>query len=172
MNYKLNYSDELYHHGIKGMKWGIRRYQNEDGSLTPEGKVRYNKSEETKDYAKRLNAIDKRLANDRYTVDDSKFKVFSKATEAEKAEARKNIANGEKEVKQIIKEATKAGYSVQSKEVARAATAGKAIADEILLASGATLGLQVLGIPMVVLGTGNNYVSGKKYRVGEEDKRK
>lgn len=29
---------ELYHHGIKGMKWGRRRYQNKDGSLTPAGK--------------------------------------------------------------------------------------------------------------------------------------
>ena len=26
---------ELYHHGIKGQRWGIRRFQNEDGSLTP-----------------------------------------------------------------------------------------------------------------------------------------
>lgn len=29
---------ELYHHGILGMKWGIRRYQNKDGSLTAAGK--------------------------------------------------------------------------------------------------------------------------------------
>jgi len=32
---------ELYHHGIKGQRWGIRRFQNEDGSLTAEGMKRY-----------------------------------------------------------------------------------------------------------------------------------
>lgn len=32
---------ELYHHGIKGQRWGIRRFQNEDGSLTAEGRQRY-----------------------------------------------------------------------------------------------------------------------------------
>ena len=36
--------NELYHHGIKGQKWGVRRYQNKDGSLTAAGKNRnYNK---------------------------------------------------------------------------------------------------------------------------------
>lgn len=34
--------DQLEHWGIKGMKWGIRRYQTKDGSLTPEGRKRYN----------------------------------------------------------------------------------------------------------------------------------
>lgn len=34
---------EFYHHGIKGMKWGVRRYQNADGSLTPEGQKRYDR---------------------------------------------------------------------------------------------------------------------------------
>lgn len=34
---------ELCHYGIKGMKWGVRRYRNEDGSLTPAGEKRVNK---------------------------------------------------------------------------------------------------------------------------------
>lgn len=33
----------LVHHGIKGQRWGVRRYQNEDGSLTPAGEKRYNR---------------------------------------------------------------------------------------------------------------------------------
>ena len=47
-------SDELYHHGIKGQKWGRRRYQNKDGSLTAEGRKRYTDSiADTKTYTKK-----------------------------------------------------------------------------------------------------------------------
>ena len=35
--WQYTYQDELYHYGKKGQKWGVRRYQNPDGSLTPEG---------------------------------------------------------------------------------------------------------------------------------------
>ncbi len=35
------YNNAIYHSGIKGMRWGVRRYQNTDGSLTPAGRKRY-----------------------------------------------------------------------------------------------------------------------------------
>lgn len=55
--------DELYHHGIKGQRWGVRRFQNKDGSLTKAGKKRVSKqykkesSKGDKDLAKRYSSI-------------------------------------------------------------------------------------------------------------------
>lgn len=43
MEYEIYTDGELYHWGVKGMRWGVRRYQNKDGSLTKAGQRRYNK---------------------------------------------------------------------------------------------------------------------------------
>lgn len=51
--YNYTYSNYICHHGIKGQKWGIRRYQNENGSLTSAGKKRYS-SFATKRYEKKV----------------------------------------------------------------------------------------------------------------------
>ena len=69
--------DYLEHHGILGQKWGIRRFQNKDGSLTSQGKKRYDtgKAELSED-AKKLKNSDK--YNDLKTVHDAWTKSYDK----------------------------------------------------------------------------------------------
>lgn len=46
------YDGELKHYGVKGMKWGVRKYRNYDGSYTKKGLARYDKAESRYDEAK------------------------------------------------------------------------------------------------------------------------
>lgn len=62
MNNRYYFIDcgECYHHGIKGQRWGVRRFQNEDGTLTDKGKKRYMNSDGS------LNDKGKKFISERY----------------------------------------------------------------------------------------------------------
>ena len=57
------YNTELYHHGIKGQRWGVRRFQNEDGTLTPAGQKRLSINDRKRQKSSNDQAIMERLKN-------------------------------------------------------------------------------------------------------------
>ena len=67
--YFMDSGSELAHHGIKGMKWGVRRYQNADGSLTSEGMRRYSHMSPTKSDS----SVTKRVKNDWHNLSNDQF---------------------------------------------------------------------------------------------------
>ena len=71
------YPNELYHHGIKGQKWGVRRYQNPDGSLTTAGKAHYASSKHASKIRANAESAEPRITSDvRDAVKSTSAKMY------------------------------------------------------------------------------------------------
>ena len=112
--------DELQHWGIKGMKWGQRRYQKKDGTLTAAGKKRYNKEmEQLKNEQKVLKnqkrtqaKIDK-LEALRKEVDEAKKSSSSKKSDKSKTDSADSKPKSAKEMTDDELRKAKARYELE-----------------------------------------------------------
>lgn len=106
-----NYTDELYHHGVIGMKWGVRRYQNKDGSLTNAGKKR-SKSESTEAHPDYTRAHSKKSVK---SMSDSELQKVNNRLNMErnyKSLTTKEKSKGKKFVETAIIGAAVAGATI------------------------------------------------------------
>lgn len=176
---------ELYHHGVKGQRWGVRRYQNKDGSLTSYGKKRYAKElakleaekkrvRQQEQTAKKM----KKLDDMRKDIDERKKALKSDDTPEptkqpkaqttpqkrklselsnEEIQAKIDRMNLENKYKELAQERIDA---VSKKEVSK----GRKFAEEVIEKAGKNIATQTVAWGM---GTATNKVI--EYLTGEKD---
>ncbi len=149
----LYYESELYHHGIKGMKWGVRRYQNKDGSLTGAGRKRYKDDpdvqqskatmkadKKAKDRALNTYQMNSTTKNrDTYVDSKKQYKAskFNYKTTKEAARLKENGKTFDKKSKHRLKLEEQYRKSGLTPEQAQAAANNRIRTEKILAASAA-----------------------------------
>ena len=105
---------ELYHFGIKGMKWGIRRYQNKDGSLTPAGRKR----QKSEDHIRAKNLKKKKLSE----LSNAELRELNNRMQLEsqyKNLKKQNVSIGRKFIQDVAYETAKNTTSEYAKKYAK-----------------------------------------------------
>lgn len=137
-------ADELKHYGIKGMKWGVRRFQNSDGSLTTDGKKRYS-GDNLKDIQKQVNQ-GKNVVDG---VKKTKAKAAEKRTEKKIKDDLSQMSD--KELRDIVNRLNMEERYTQVMK-SRGVETGKSRADKILEYAGTalTIGSSALSIMIAI----------------------
>ena len=112
----LYFGNELYHHGILGQKWGVRRYQNENGTLTAEGRKRYSdeKTEEFKNAG--YNSFSSRIKGNRAAKNASLYNTIATTAERKQKDIERKISENKKLGKDTAKLGKKWMKQEESKE--------------------------------------------------------
>lgn len=164
--------NELYHYGVKGQKWGVRRYQNPDGTLTPKGKARLNTYKEkewkkvNKTRAKALSANDadtmrqiKKRQSKIMNVVDSDHKKNDRAIESNN-KFNKSVEVAYNSVNTSLKNLTYSQMMSEKKAVNLVKT-GASAAGAIL--GGAAAAITIAELPAIigagVIGAGATYAA-------------
>lgn len=163
--------NELVHYGIKGMKWGVRRYRNKDGTLTPAGKKRYDQDVRDNASKKKENRIDtsnpdpdrwvrEDLSRAKKVVDTSSdlvrtVKTIERETRPKPVKKRMDLSNmSDQELRQKInRELLERQYNdVFGKEEAPKISKGREYANKILETAGTVLAVtsSALGIALAI----------------------
>ena len=137
-------ADELKHYVIKGMKWGVRRFQNSDGSLTADGKKRYS-GDNLKDIQKQVNQ-GKNVVDG---VKKTKAKAAEKRTEKKIKDDLSQMSD--KELRDIVNRLNMEERYTQVMK-SRGVETGKSRADKILEYAGTalTIGSSALSIMIAI----------------------
>lgn len=130
-------NNELMHHGVKGMKWGIRRYQKKDGSLTALGRYKQYKTNKQRkknlEKAREAKAAKKKAA----TQPVQKKKSVKEMSDAELQSAIRRL-----EMEQRYNQ-------LSPKKVSKGQAAVKRITNNVILPSAENIGKQLLTSAMV-----------------------
>lgn len=170
MNLYYESSNELYHHGIKGQKWGRRRFQNSDGSLTAAGRKRYvtvrqagkNAKQAEKEAVRKLNA-----SSEKHTLHQ-----YSKAIKAANKQSRANDKAYNKQLREERKAErnTPEAQAARKEKAKKALKVGAAVAGTALAAYGTYKVAQYVQSQrsQAAMQKANDYVNKNTYRkIGE-----